>query len=93
MGAKRFVYMSTNFMPPLATQVERQTKKAAEQALTEFSQVGRTIAIVQCSMFSFQCSVFSFQCSKYSTFICIGISQFERTHCSQYSQTGMDLWL
>ena len=43
MGAKRFVYMSTNFMPPLATQVERQTKKAAEQALMEFSQVLQTL--------------------------------------------------
>ena len=59
MGAKRFVYISTNFMPPLATQVERQTKKAAEQALTEFSQVDRTIGefeLMYLGVFQIKCT-------------------------------------
>ncbi|KAK8807629.1 hypothetical protein WA171_000582, partial [Blastocystis sp. BT1] len=39
MHANRFVYISTNFMPPLATQAERETKKRAEEALMEYSKM------------------------------------------------------
>ena len=39
MHANRFVYISTNFMPPLATPAERETKKRAEEALMEYSRV------------------------------------------------------
>lgn len=39
MKANRFVYVSTNFMPPVATKAERETKKRAEEALIEYSTV------------------------------------------------------
>lgn len=40
MKANRFVYISTNFLPPLTSQSERETKKKAEEALMEYSRVG-----------------------------------------------------
>ena len=39
MKANRFVYVSTNFMPPVATKAERETKKRAEEALIEYSKI------------------------------------------------------
>ncbi|OAO13517.1 NAD(P)-binding Rossmann-fold-containing protein [Blastocystis sp. ATCC 50177/Nand II] len=39
MKANRFVYISTNFLPPLTSQSERETKKKAEEALMEYSRL------------------------------------------------------
>ena len=39
MRANRFVYISTNFMPPVVTASERRTKKCAEEALIEYSKM------------------------------------------------------